>query len=145
MAKFDFNIPDDFLKGILQCDSEELCKEMLTEAAPELEEEMKKELANHNETGDLQKSIRAGKPFINKNGFWQITISPRGYSKNHYYGGKNHNRVYKLSNAAKAIFLEYGTSHQPARPFLSKTTNNANSNVIKIMQETFERLTRLTK
>ena len=139
MATFSCNIPDDFLDSLLKCDSEELCKEILTEAAPELEKSMKKEIEKHNDTGELQKSIKAGKPFLNKNGFWQITVSPRGYSKNYYYGGKQHNRKYKLTNAAKAIFLEYGTSHQTARPFLTKSTNNAERGVINKLQENYER------
>lgn len=142
MAYFKVDIPNDLLNGILQCNSEEVCKEILERAAEPLEESIKKELANHKDTGDLQSSIKAGKPYLNKDGFWQITISPKGYSGHHFYGGKNHNRKYKLSNAAKAIFMEYGTSHQAATPFLNRATNNAQHDTLSTMQETFERLTK---
>lgn len=34
MAGFDIEFPDDFLGGVLETDPQELCSEMLSEAAP---------------------------------------------------------------------------------------------------------------
>lgn len=68
-----------------------------------------------------------------------IQSYPHGYSTHYFYGGKNHNRKYKLSNAAKVIFLEYGTSREPARPFITKATNSAKEEVLRKMQEIYER------
>lgn len=135
---FEFDIPEDFMNSILQCDSEELCKNILKAGSKPLESSIKAEVPE--ETGDLKKSIKAGSP-EQKNGVWQITVAPRGYSKHTFYGGKKRSRKYKLPHAAKLVFLEYGTSKQPARPLLTRATNNAEPEVLRKMQQEYERIT----
>lgn len=149
MAEFEVSIPDKFLKKLLEVDTDDLCKKMLNDSSPILETEMKKQVQSaikHKSasTGELVESISAGKPHKDKNGHWVTFVGPKGYSQIHSYiavnkrGVKTHRR-YKISNALKLIWMEYGTSHQTPRPVLKKITKNANKKVGEIMQETFSK------
>ena len=44
MAGFDIEFPNDFLGGVLETDPQELCSEMLSEAAPLYVDSMKRSL-----------------------------------------------------------------------------------------------------
>lgn len=145
MAKFMVDFPDDFMKKLFDTNSEDICMEALEESAPLLEESMKSVLKSggHELSGELIKSIKAAKAKKAKNGAFIISVRPTGYSSINSYAVKgkgNKTRKYPLSNAAKAIFLEYGVNgRQPARPFIDASTNKASSAVLSKMQEVYNR------
>ena len=147
MSAFEVEFPDDILSGLLETDSQKLCEEMLREAAPLMVEAMKKnvtEAMGEYSTGEAVDSIRATKPKKAKNGAFITNIRPTGYS-NHTYtrAGQKVSRKYKVSNALKLIWKEYGIpGHQPARPFLTRTINTSQKSILAKMQETYERMTK---
>lgn len=146
MAIFELDFPDDFMKDLLETDIDAICERALTEAAPLMEEEMKKTLRNdgHELSGDLINSIKATKPKKAKNGAWIVNIRPTGYSQIKSYtvkGGNQKLRKYKVSNALKMIWIEYGVNgRQPARPFLTRTVNAVRKSTMDKMQETYNKM-----
>lgn len=142
MGTFDFDIPEDIFPKSLTDNLEETCMEAIEEAEQIVVEEMKKQIeaaVSDKSTGELVKSIKAGKPKQSKFDGFYGKVGPTGYSKSYYYGGKNKKRKYKLSNAAKLVFIEYGTSKQAARPVLMKIKNNTEKAVINKIQEVINR------
>lgn len=145
MAEFIVDFPDDFMSGLFNTGSEEICTEALQEAAPILEESMKAVLkaGGHELSGELIKSIKATKAKRAKNGAFIVNVRPTGYSSINSYAVKGKGekvRKYPLSNTAKAIFLEYGVNgRQMARPFLDASTNRAQTAALRKMQEVYER------
>lgn len=146
MASFDVDFPDDFLKDLFETDADDICQEALKEAAPILEQSMKETLKadNHELSGELIKSIKTKKPQKAKNGAWMVHVRPTGYSAVNSYSVKgkgNSIRKYKVSNALKAIWIEYGVNgRQPARPFLTRTVNEVRSASMQKMQEVYNRM-----
>ena len=145
MAEFTFSFPDDLLQQLSRLENTDAVSEkMLTECAPVLEKTMRKHLASHKRTGELLESIKARRPSQNKEGDWSVFVGPSGYSTtNMYYAengrGEKTNRKYKMSNALKAVWLEYGSSEITPTPFLASATKDANNEAVKIMQEVYER------
>lgn len=141
MANLEVNFPEDFMKEVLQADTGELCREMVDAASPIMVESMKKEMAavvSHDGESEMVNSVKTSKATTTKNGAYISFTGPTGNSKKTYYG-KKRKRKYPVSNALKAIWLNYGRKGQPARPFLTKATNNAEAAVIAKMQEVYNR------
>ena len=142
MAKFDFDIPKEFFASLENMNTDEIQEKMLKEAAPILESSMKKALVRHNLSGEMIESVKARTPKKTEDG-WIVFVGPSGYSENTYYAkdskGKRTERKYQISNAIKAIWIEYGTSKQKSTPFLTRSVKNANKEALKIMQETFNK------
>ena len=62
MGKFDFQIPDDFIKQLGKlADVDRIAPQMIDEAIPKLLDNVKKESASHKQTGNMYKSIKATK------------------------------------------------------------------------------------
>lgn len=125
---FSFDIPEDFMKEILECNSEEVCKEVLSAGVEPLVDSLKSGLDTHKETGELKKSIKKGTPFEDKGGNYAIYARPTGYDTN------------KVANKLKLIQLEYGNSHQAATPVLNASTKNAEKEVLDEMQKKYEEI-----
>lgn len=144
MAIMEVEFPEDLLGDFLNQDTEELCKEMVDAAAPIMEESMKKEIKNvlgHEGDSELVNSVKAGKAKMAKNNAIIANVGPKGNSTNFYYKGNKKGRKYTVSNVLKAIWLNYGRMGQPARPFLTRATNNAKEAVLKKMQEVYDQKT----
>lgn len=143
MAVFEMGFPADFMENLLQTDSEALCEEMLRESAPILEESMKKHISSvmgDYSTGEAAKSIKARKPKKARNGAYIVNVCPTGYSAHTYNAGKAGQRKYKVSNALKLIWKEYGIpGKQVPRPFVVKSVNGARNKVLQKMQEVYNR------
>lgn len=145
MADFEINFPEDFLGNLLNADVDKICREALCEAAPLLEKNMKQILKNdnHEMSGELIASIKAKKPIKAKNGAWLVHVRPTGYSSVKSYtvkGKAGKTRNYAVSNALKAIWIEYGVNgRQQARPFMQRTVNMTESEALNKMQSVYER------
>lgn len=144
MARMEIDFPEDLFGGLLNQNTEELCREMVDAAVPIMEESLKKEVQSvigHGGDSELVKSIKGSKAKVSKNNAVISFVGPKGNSRHHYFGGAKKDRKYKVSNALKAIWLNYGRRGQPARPFINRATMNAEKKVLAKMQEVYDRRT----
>ena len=84
MAGFDIEFPNDFLGGVLETDPQELCSEMLSEAAPLYVDSMKRSLrgvVDHEGDSEMVDSVKATKPKKTKTDAYIVNVGPSGYSK----------------------------------------------------------------
>lgn len=149
MAIFRMEFPDEFLSDLLDTDFDEIAKEALIEAAPILEESMKKcckEAIQHEGDSELVNSIRSRIPKrVLGNNAWIVGVYPSGYSSIKKYTlvdskGKKTHRKYPVSNALKAIWKEYGIpGRQPPRPFIERACNSVKNRTMEKMQEVYNR------
>lgn len=126
MARFNATGIDDLMKDLSQLDVDRIAPIMLEEAAPVLEENVKRHTALHRDTGALQKSVKRTKAKRGKDGY-SIVIRPTGTDEK------------GVRNMEKAAYLEYGTSKQRATPVLSPAARESETTVCNKMQEVFER------
>jgi len=127
MGKFDFEIPTDFIKQLGKlADVDRIAPQMLDEALPILERNVKSEVSKHVVSGDLLKSIKMSKAKKNKYGYY-ASVRPTGTDKK------------GVRNMEKMVYLEYGTKKQPARPTLTKAIKDSETAVLDKMQEVFNR------
>lgn len=131
MARFDFEMPDRFMKQFEKLgDVENIAPKMLEAGGKELvlhvKRNIKRVIRNKAEsTGALVESIKLSKPKQNKDGDYAIKVLFAGKDK------RGH------PNIVKAAGLEYGNSHQTAAPFVSASIKDAEDDVINAMQEAF--------
>lgn len=121
---------------------DDIAEDALKEAAPILENSMKaavSQVIEHEGDSELVDSIKASTPRKTRNGAWIVNVTPKGYSKYKVYHAKKSRRTYKVSNALKAIWKEYGVAgRQPPHPFLTKAKNDAKDAVYSSIQKTFD-------
>ncbi|MDD3369401.1 MAG: hypothetical protein PHP50_11055 [Lachnospiraceae bacterium] len=144
MAKLEMDFPDDLLGGLLSVNTEEMCKQMVDEATPIMVESMKKEMQNvigHEGDSELVNSVKSTKAKVTKNDAILSFVGPKGKSSHYYYQNGKKQRKYVVTNALKAIWLNYGRNGQTAKPFLVKATNNASEQVKAKMQQVYDRIT----
>jgi len=147
VADLGFNIPDDYLQELLGEDFDALAPEMLDEVLPILEQSIRRHLTSviHEGTGELAGSISVTRPKKTKTDAWIANTYIKGQSKKHYYGSSTHNRQYAVSNALKAIWLNYGNAHQAARPWLTPAVNSCQAEIMDKLQKKWEELTGANK
>lgn len=141
---FNIEFPDDFLSDLLDADFGDIAGEALEQASPIMEAAMQSSLRRsikHDGESELVNSIHASKPKQTKTDAWILNVGPSGSSKNKmYHDSKTHKRTYPVSNALKAIWLEYGIPGQQApRPFLQSAINDAESRVLAKIQEVYDK------
>lgn len=128
MAKFDFNIDPGFIKQLGKLrDVEKVAPQMIDEAIPILERNVKSEVAKHKRTGDMLNSIKRTKAKQTKSGGFFASVRPTGTDSK------------GVRNMEKMVYAEYGTSKQSPTPMLTKAVNDSEDAVQNKMQEVFER------
>lgn len=128
MASFGFDFPHEFQEQLERVSNlDEIAPKMINEALPIYQNAIKGALSVHNRTGDLQKSVSVKKAKKAKTGGYIGNVNFKGYDSK---GSPNN---------IKAAGLEYGNSHETAKPFLQQATNNCENEVINKMQEVFAR------
>lgn len=128
MASFDVNMPDDFLEKYNF--TEEEIVETVSELSPILEDSMKRNLRSvisHTGDSSLVDSVKISKPKKTKTDAILSWVGPAGKDKS------------GTRNVEKAIYLNYGTRHQPARPWLAKAINDAEELIQDRIQEKLEK------
>lgn len=125
---------DDFAKALDDMGRiDDYAPELLEAAVPELEKTLKENVqveANRGYAkGDLEESIKSGKPGKNKKGHY-IAVNAKGKDRK------------GVRNNEKLAYLDYGTSKQEARPVISKAINKAEKKCVERMQERFEEITK---
>lgn len=128
MAKFDFIIPDDFVRSLGRyADVDRIAPLMIDEAMPILEKAVVKELGKHRRTGDMVNSVKKTKAGKNKAGNYYAVVRPTGKDRN------------GVRNMEKLAHAEYGTAKQAATPILTKAISDSQQAVQDKMREVFER------
>jgi HK97 gp10 family phage protein len=137
MAKVSYKLPDDMLEkmsmlgdkydDITKIALEEGAKPLFDTAKSNLKSAIDKDTKQESRSkGDLVKSIRITRPFLDKNGNWGIKVGCEGIDSK------------GVSNAMKASVLEYGKSDQVARPWLKPSGSKAKKACIEKMKSTFD-------
>ena len=134
MASFNFSVDMDkfFPKGI---QDENLALDMISAGQEVMLRAIKAGAEKHVVTGHMEKSLKATKPTIDNKGDAVGRIKFVGsdglsVSKN----GQSFDRT----NWIKAFRIEYGTSKQPARPFIRPAIKSSESAATAAMQKVFE-------
>ena len=143
MIDVDFSY--GFLNDFLGSSFEELSPKILEEVAPILEEATKetlKKTIQHPGDSCLVDSVKRKKPRMNKGARTAyIRVEPTGYSNSRSYFNQRHHS-YKVTNGAKAFWLEYGVAgRQPARPWQNKAASAKEDEIMEAMQEKYNELT----
>ena len=146
MASCDIYTAD--LDGLWSISFDDICQEALGQSVPILEGTMRSAAAasvKHEGESAMVNSIKGSTPKKSAaTDCWIVNVGPRGYSSTKTYhskrkGGKS-KQSYKVSNALKAIWKEYGIpGHQSAQPFMDKAANAARPRVEKIIEDSFEK------
>ena len=79
MAKFEIRGLDDMMQALNALEVEEVAAKMLEESVPILEQEVKKEVSRHKDTGDMYESIGSTGARRNQRGYY-ICVRPTGYA-----------------------------------------------------------------
>lgn len=131
MAGFEMNFPENFMDELFDTDFDEIAEDVLKACAPTMESSVKTSLERSAEkgyaTGTMVSSIKAAKPKRTKTDAMIMVTRPTGKDKN------------GVRNMDKAMYLEYGTSKQAARPWLVNATKNAESTCLEKMQQEFNK------
>ncbi len=124
MAQMSVDIPDDLIGQLraLASKVDEIAPQMVKGGAEVLAEEVRRRLeANHKRTGALVRSVAVKKPSKSKDEVWSCRVYFKGTDAYQADGKAMHTtykRKNKVTNSQKAIAAEYGTSDQPATPFV---------------------------
>ncbi|MBP3784598.1 MAG: hypothetical protein J6I68_15235 [Butyrivibrio sp.] len=139
---FEFDMPDTILDKFLDSSFEKVAPQLLEEAAPLMEDATKKSLKSviqHDGESELVNSVKARAPKKAKNGAYILNVVPKGNSTHQYTRGK---KKYVVSNALKAIWLEYGVAgRQAPRPWLDRATKMYQPQIEERMQTKFNEIT----
>jgi HK97 gp10 family phage protein len=127
--------------------TDEIAELMLDDAGQILSDSLEAEIkSQHMDTGELADSITT-RTYKDKNGNWVVWAYPEGKSKKLMSKGKVYARSKSgtmskgqaLFQSDKLFFLEYGTSKQPARPFIDRMVKRVEGKIISNMQKIFNR------
>ena len=145
MAGLQLEIPEDYLKELLGHSFDDIAKTALNECAPILKDSVtssRKRAVKHTGDSDMIKSVRISKPKQTRTDAWIVNVYPSGYSTNTFkrYTGTTVKR-YPVSNALKAIWLEYGRVGQSPSPWLAPAVQNCKDKIMSEMQKIWEKET----
>lgn len=125
-------------------DFDEVGLAMVEEAGPVLVEQMKEKVqrvVKHEGDSELVNSVSMSKPRKGKYDDYIVSAYFKGESKTKTYRhSKTKRGHYKVSNALKAIWKEYGIPSRdiPAQPFLEQTLKAAETEALDKMQKVFD-------
>lgn len=120
MASLDVNMPD-FLNKLVLSDDELL--DIVNSSTEIAQETIRDSLMSHSATGSLVNSVKPTKAKKTKYGDYIAVVGPKGKDAN------------GVRNIEKAVYLNYGTKYQPARPWLAQAINNAQDRVTERLSE----------
>lgn len=129
----EVEFPEDFMSELFDTSFDEIAKEALEAASPVLVESSTKALSKSVASrgkyakGVMVPSTKATKAKKTKTDAWIVTVRPTGKDAK------------GVRNALKAGVLEYGSSHEAARPWLTNAAKNAESSALEKIQEVINR------
>ena len=131
MARLEVEGIDELISDLMELGNlDDVAPKMINAATPVMVKNMKRNIkaaANRGyATGELAESIRATKAKQNIYGYF-AAVGPVGTDSK------------GTRNAEKMAYLEYGTSNQQAHPVMEKTMNDSEEDIIKRMQQIFDK------
>ena len=125
MAQFNSNINlDEIIPQGLQ--DENLALDRVKAGQEVLKGAIQSGASKHRKTGAMASSVKAGKPYINSNGDAAGKVNITGKDKD------------GTLNALKAMFIEFGTKHYPAQPFVRPAVKSSESAISAAMERVFK-------
>ena len=122
MASLNVTIdPEEILKKGEH--SDKMLLQMIKAGQEVMVDAMKSSASKYKDTGDMANSIKATKPVINKEG------NPVGRVK--FIGDDRKG----MSNSAKALWLEYGTTKRRATPFVRPAIEGSQNAIYSAMKK----------
>lgn len=139
MAKVDMKMPEDFLEKISKLNDrfDEIAPKVLEAGAEPVIANARSNLSEvigkgtkykSRSTGELMASLGVTPAKQNRDGNWDIKV-----------GIGNSKDSKGVSNALKAMVIEYGKSGQPAKPWLKRTKSSSRKDCINEMKAKLEK------
>lgn len=104
---------------------ESLALDMVKAGQEVMKRSIKSAAQRHKRTGSMASSAKCSKPTINRNGDVVGRVKFYGKDKN------------GMQNWYKAIWIEYGTKHQNAKPFVRPAIKSCEGSIRAAMEKTF--------
>lgn len=120
--KFEMDLDSIFPQGL---DDENLALDMIKAGQEVMQKSIQSSAQKHKRTGSMASSVKCSKPTINKSGDAVGRVKFYGKDKN------------GMQNWYKAIWIEYGTEHQSAKPFVRPAIKGCENGVRTAMEKVF--------
>lgn len=134
-----FSAGDDLIGMIKQIetfsDKDDVYQEMVSAGQEIMKSAIQNGASKHRKTGHMASSVYAPKPYKDKNGNWTGRVKFEGTDG--VYKTKA-GKKYDMTNWLKAFRLEYGTSDQPATPFVRPAIVESEEKINQKMKEIFD-------
>ena len=118
----EIDLESFFPSGI---DDKQLALDMVKAGQDVMQRAIQNAAGKHKKTGNMANSVKSSKPVIDRNGDADGRVKFNGKDKN------------GISNWYKAIWIEYGTVHQAANPFVRPAIKSCESGIRAAMQKVF--------
>ena len=124
MAEFSFSMDINSIipKGL---NDENLALDMIKAGQKVMQGSIQSAASRHRKTGSMARSVKCSKPIINRSGDAVGRVKFYGKDKN------------GMQNWYKAIWIEYGTSHQNAQPFVRPAIKGDEGGIKSAMERVF--------
>ena len=109
---------------------ENLVLDMIKSGQKVMQSSIKSAASKHRKTGSMASSVKSSKPIINRSGDAVGRVKFYGKDKN------------GMQNWYKAIWIEYGTKHQSAQPFVRPAIKGAEGGISSAMEKIFNQKAR---
>ncbi len=129
MAELSFSMDINSIipKGL---NDENLALEMIKAGQKVMQSSIGSAASRHRKTGSMASSVKCSKPIINRSGDAVGRVKFYGKDKN------------GMQNSSKAIWIECGTSHQNAQPFVRPAIKGAEGGIRSAMEKIFNQKAR---
>ena len=129
LAEFSFSM--DINKVIPEgLNDENLALQMIKAGQKVMQGAIGSAASKHRKTGSMASSVKYSKPIINRNGDAVGRVKFYGKDKN------------GMQNSSKAVWIEYGTRHQKAQPFVRPAIKGAEGGIRSAMEKIFNQKAR---
>ena len=124
MAELSFSMDINSIipKGL---NDENLALDMIKAGQKVMQGSIQGAASRHRKTGSMASSVKCSKPIINRSGDAVGRVKFYGKDKN------------GMLNWYKAIWIEYGTKHQSAQPFVRPAIKGAEGSIKSAMEKVF--------
>ena len=124
MAELSFSMDIDSIipDGL---NDENLALDMVKAGQEVMQKSIQSAASKHRKTGSMANLVKCSKPTINRSGDAVGRVKFYGKDKN------------GMQNWYKAIWIEYGTKHQNAQPFVRPAIKSCESSVKSAMEKVF--------
>lgn len=125
MADFKFEMDIDAVlpRGL---SDENIALDMVKAGQQVMQRSIQNAALKHRKTGNMINSVKCSKATLNRSGDAVGRVKFYGKDKN------------GMQNWYKAIYIEYGTKHQSAQPFVRPAIKSSEGNIRAAMQKVFD-------